>query len=391
MVQTSNPMLRIHLLLIFLYFLPFTSNAKLGIDTNNCEQITKAALDRLVPMLVKNNYKQMEPVLASIESQCGQNEFTQRLRILTAILEQSPTQTLITDYYQRNYQETLVMRWDYSIEEEYVHIYQNNKADFDHVPLGHPIDSLIKQKAEALLQSSNFNLSAQERIIMLLFADDINAFYNALDKTAAVKPVDSKPVDPEPKVYTQNNKDRSAFTLYAGIETALTGSDPVFKTNPILGFMFSSKLTNPLLYELGLKIRINSNDKNFDYLLYDELMEINSSASYSFGGSLGYKIFDNDDFIIYPKLGLYWESTATGLSENSYIDYWTNPEDYASVKYNNVNTMRSSIAIAAMHHLGGKKYIGLEAAYSYVPYNWDNNLLTSIQPNYGSLQVFFRF
>lgn len=380
-------MFRIHLLLIFLYILPFTSTAKLGNDTNNCEQVTKAALDKLVPMLSKNNYSDMEAVLATIESVCAQNEFTQRLRILTAILQQRASHDLIAAYYQRNYHETLVMRWDYSIEEKHEHIYQNNKLDFDHVPLRHPIDSLIKQKAEALLQSSNFKLNSEERIITLLFADQIDAFYRDYDTEKAPAPSTYR----EAPTYYRKDKDRSAFTLYAGVEMPLTGSDPVFKTNPVLGFMFSSKLSSALLYELGVKVRINSNDKYFDYMLYSDMVEVNSSASYSFGGSLGYKVYDNDDFIIYPKLGLYWESTATGLSESTFVDSWAADQDYGSIKYNNVNTMRSSIALAAMRHLGGKKYIGLEAAYHYIPYKWDNNLLSNIQPNYGSLQLFFRF
>ncbi|MFD1768551.1 hypothetical protein [Sphingobacterium suaedae] len=395
-------MTRFCTLLVLLILLRFSVSVKAETERplQDCEQITKVALEKLVPVFNKNDFDNLESILGTIQSACGESEFTQRMRILRALIEKKTTGDLIADYLSKNYHEMLIMRWDYSIEKEYRRIYQNNKADFNYIPLKHPIDSLVKLKATALLNSPSYNLTEQEQDIAFLFADHIDEFYQSYKDTGSNKQAEPTPVEPAgfQRPAQDRHKDRHGVSIYAGLEIPVTGSDPLFKSNPTFGVMFSSKLSVPILFELGAKVRINANDRAFEYLLYDEIETVNSSASFSIGGTFGYKAFDNEKFIIYPKVGLFWESTSTGLSEvtDGYYDgggYYY--DDYngstSTIKYNNVNTMRTTLAVSIMRHITKKKYVGLEIAYQYIPYNWDDHLLTSIQPNYGSAQLFFRF
>jgi len=352
----------------------------------DCEQLTGIALQKLVSLVDKNDYTELETLLATIESGCGESEFTQRLRIFRALLEKQPTAELIADYLAKNRHETLIMRWDHSAEERYESIYRDNKQDFDYVPLRHPIDALLKAKAEALLRSMTFDLTEREEAIALLFADRIEAFLEIHERSSRPR----KPTRAEVAQRRAAQKYRGGFSVYAGAEFPVTGIDPIFKTSPTMGFMYASPLESDVLFELGLKIRVNSNDRDFAYHLDGVTEVVNSSASYGIGGTLGRKLFDNDAFIIYPKLGIFFETTSTGLSYVSYYDDGSY-EDAVSVVYNNVNTMRTSLGLAFMWHVTGKQYAGFEAAYHYIPYNWDSRLLTRIQPNYASLQVFFRF
>lgn len=382
------------LLFIQLAFFPIYGHGKeqhTPTKWQDCEQLTKVALEKLVDIFRTNDFERLEPVLNTVQSTCGENEFTQRLRILRLLIEKKTTGEIITDYLAKNYQEILVMRWDYSVEEKYAQIYQSNRADFNYVPLRHTIDSLTKIKASALLNSPSYNLTEQEEKITLLFADHIDEFYQV---HSGATPQPTSKNKPKPTSDDYYGKYRHGVNVYAGAEFPLTGSDPIFKTSPTLGVLFSSRLSNPLLFEAGLKIRINtSHDREVEYRLYDEVEVIKSTASLGIGGTIGYKIFDNNKFIIAPKAGVFWELATTGLSEVS-ENYYDDGYDYyetESVRYFYINTMRSTIALSAMRHLSGKTYIGLEAAYHFVPYNWDNSLLTSIQPNYGSLQLFFRF
>src|SRR5690606_41687326 len=69
---------------------------------------------------------------SDLQSTCGENEFTQRLRILRLLIEKKTTGEIITDYLAKNYQEILVMRWDYSVEEKYAQIYQSNRRSEEH-------------------------------------------------------------------------------------------------------------------------------------------------------------------------------------------------------------------------------------------------------------------
>lgn len=354
----------------------------------DCEQIVKIALEKLVPAVDKNNFNDLEPVLGTIQSACGENEFTQRMRIIRALIEKKSTGAIIADYLSKNYHEMLVMRWDYSVENEYKKIYESNKADFNFIPLNHPIDSLVKLKANALLTSPSYNLTEQEREIALLFADHLDEFYQSYEGPAP------QPTAIETIQYSESHKHRSGVIISAGAEFPITGSDPLFKTNPTFSIMYSSPMSYLLLAEFGLKVRINSNDRSFDYVLYNEIEHVNSTASFSIGGNVGVKVFDNDKYIIFPKAGIYYDMTSTGLTEYSdgyYYDEYGYEQSSGSVRYNNVNTMRTTLGLSVMRHIDRKKYIGLEFAYHYVPYNWDNSLLTNIQPNYASAQIFFRF
>lgn len=382
-------------ILLFLLFLQFTffpiyvhGKADITPGLQDCEQVAIVSLEKLVDIFRKNDFENLEPALNTIQSACGESEFTQRLRILRALIEKKTTGDIIADYLSKQYHEVLVMRWDYSVEEKYAQIYENNKADFDFIPLRHPIDSLIKIKSLALLNSPSYNLTEQEEKIALLFADYIDEFDELHGGTIPRRSSDTKPELDYPDKY------RHGVSVYAGAEFPLTGSDPVFKTSPTVGVLFSSRLSDPFLFEAGLKARINTrNDRAIEYVLYDEVEVIRSTASLGIGGTIGYKIFDNDKFIIAPKAGLFWELATTGLSEVSenYYDDGYGYYETEHVRYFYINTMRSTLALSTMRHLSGKTYVGLEAAYHFVPYNWDNNLLTSIQPNYGSLQLFFRF
>lgn len=385
----------IKILTLFL-FIQFASFPVFGFEKvedtplklQDCDLVTQVALEKLVDIFRKNDFEKLEPVLNTIQSTCGENEFTQRLRILRTLIEKKTTGDIIADYLSKNYQEVLVMRWDYSAEEKYAQIFENNKADFDFVPLNHPIDSLFKIKALALLNSPSYNLTEQEEKITLLFADYIDEFYELHGRVAPPPPMEETPKTIIP------DKHRSGVSVYAGAEFPLTGSDPAFKTSPTIGVLFSSRLSDPFLFEAGLKVRLNTKkDRELEYMLYDEVEVIRSMASASIGGTIGYKVFDNDKFIIAPKAGLFWELATTGLSEvsESYYDDGYDYYETEHVRYFYINTMRTALALSAMRHLSGKTYMGLEAAYHFVPYNWDSNLLTSVQPNYGSLQLFFRF
>lgn len=363
----------------------------------DCEQITKIALQKLVPAVDQNNYENLESILNTIQGACGENEFTQRMRILAALIEKKSTGAIIADYLSKNYHEMLVMRWDYSVETEYQKIYQANKADFNYIPLNHPIDSLVKLKANALLTSSSYNLTEQEYQIALLFSDHLDEFYQSYGGPAPQQPavVQTPPAVETLNGKSEDHKKRGGVLVSAGAEFPITGTDPLFRTNATIGLHYSSPLSSAILYELGAKVRINSNDRSFDYVLYDNIEHVNSTTSFSLGGNVGVKVFDDDKLIIFPKVGIYWDITSTGLAEYTegyyYDDYYGYGQSTGSVRYNNVNTMRTTLGVSAMRHIDGKKYVGLEIAYHYVPYNWDSNLLTSIEPNYASAQVFLRF
>lgn len=389
-----------------LSFLTLLTSSTVQAQQENCESISEISLDRLTPLLDKNDFSQVDVLLTTIESVCGVSEVTQRIRIIRLIIDKQPADAAIDDYLNNQLDVKFTVRLDNADDENFKTIYESNKAAFDFIPLGHPIDLLTKQKATALLNSSSYNLNPKEELICLLFADRIHDFYNELDKRQAQVPVQTQTGSDEiltttssTKVKkTQNNpiqeaKERGGIVLSAGAYMPLGATNPVFKNNAVLGISVMSPLSHAFIFEGMLKIRVNSNDRDFDYMLRDEIYTINSKATYFMGGSVGYKVYDNEKYIIYPKIGIAFESTNTGLSETIYNDnsYDEYGDQTSYTRYNNLNTVNFAPGVTFMRYVAGKTFMGLNVNYHYSPYHMNNNLETEIFNSYASVEFFMRF
>lgn len=349
---------------------------------SSCAQITQVSLQKLAPLLEKNDFSQVESLRTTLESVCGKSEFTMRLQIIQKLIQKIDTKNEIKEYLDKHYDEVLVNRYDNTAEEGYASIYAKNKELYNFIPLNHPVDSLIKIKSLALLNSQSYTLTPQEHQICLLFADDIDGYYVESNRSPRETVV-------ERSQKIAYSKEGMGFGIYAGALGPI-GENSTFTTAPSFGFSVMSPLANPFVFELALKFRFNTNDKYFDFNDQGTILDINSSSSFFFGGTAGYKALDNGTFIILPKIGAGLGFINTGLSEVTYYDDYDENGNSSSTRYNNVNTLHSHFGIAFLRHVKGKKFVGLEASYHYIPYNWDSDLITPIQSNYWALELFLK-
>lgn len=373
-------MLHIAKILVALIFL--LSFSKYTYAQSSCEEITTTSLQRLTPLLKKNDFSQIASIISTLESVCGKSEFTLRLQLIRQLILKEDTQKEISTYLDNHYDEILTHRYDNAADNNYRDIYAKDKAAFHFIPLNHPVDSLIRLKATALLNSPSYVLTEQEEAISLLFADDIDAFYEQLNRRPKAVPAT------ESSYKLESGKERIGVGLYAGA-FGTVGKNSTFTTSPSFGVSIMSPLANSFVFELALKFRLNTNDNYFEFNDDGVIQDINSSASFFFGGTAGYKVFDNGPWIVLPKVGAGLGFINTGLSETTFYngDY----DDASSgIQYNNANTFHTFIGVALMRHVKGRKFIGLEAGYHYIPYNWDKDLITSIQPRYWSLELFLK-
>lgn len=349
-----------------------------------CEHITTASLEKLIPILERNNFAQLDPVIFAINNSCEESEFTLRLTIIKAIINKENTVSLIDKYLNKRFDDILVKRHDSAADKDYEKIYHGDPAAFGFVPLRHKVDELVQQKAIALLNSQSYTLTEKEVALLFLFADEIDAFYTELDRKPAPRPVLDKIRERE------YFKSAPTFGIHAGVFTAL-GDRDYMGTSSMFGLSLMGRLDNQFVPEFMFKFRLHNNQgKQFDFDYKNSIQEINSKSSYFLGGGLGYKILDSGPFILLPKIGLGYGFIWTGLSETIYSENEYG-EEVSSLSFRNVNTLHSSAGIAGMLHLRRKQYIGLEINYHLVPYNWEKRLLTSMQSNYASLELFFRF
>lgn len=350
----------------------------------SCITTAQSALDKLVPALVKNDFDAIRDIVNVWERDCGKTEFLERIRILQLLISKSPYQTELDYYYNQKYDQQLIKRWNNADKKNYKEIYSKQPSLFDYVPLRHQADSLLKLKAKALLYSDSYQLADKDRKLIALFADDFNEI--------AAQQAESNQAKNDKRSYTEDYKDRVGYTIYAGVYGPLGGTNTTFGYNPVFGLTVMSSLRKNFIFEGGIKVRINSSDRDFQYLLYNETMDVNSAASFSVGGNVGYKALDRGKFMLIPKLGIGWEVISTGLSETVYNDNYVDEYgDGSSTRFHNVNTLHLGASLAGMYRVSRKNYIGLEIGYHYTPYQWDSNLITDIYNHYGSVELFFRF
>ena len=164
----------------------------------------------------------------------------------------------------------------------------------------------------------------------------------------------------------------------------------------MFGFKLMSSLERKFIFEGGINIRINSNDKNIDYNYEGSNVTVNSSTTGFIGGAVGYKIFDSEKCILIPKGIIGIDITDTGITESVYSDGYYDPDGYYyEGGYNDrmvtINNVHLGLGFASLFQMKNKKYVGIEVGYHYAPYDASSRVLTPIQANYGTAALFFRF
>lgn len=388
-----------HISIIFFSIIALFTIIPTSFSQQKCELTIANTLEPLTKVLNANQYEQLDPILAVIEQSCGKTELTQRIRILNLIIAKQISGDAIEHYLDQGFDEQVLARFHDAEREDYAYQYESHKQQYDYIPLRHPIDRLIKIRSKALLQSQSYTLSNAEIDILHVFSNEEllkNHTASEQKNNENQKDTINKKQEETMALADYYNKAKIGFLPYIGVYGPLGGKNTTFGPNLSLGFTLMSSLEKSVIFEGGFKVRINSNDKNFDYSYYDQSESVNSNFGLFFGGAVGYKIYDNTKYIVIPKFNLGIDMVDTGISEDIYTDgYYDGYGDYItggnSTKLHTINTMHLGLSMAGMRQLKGKNYIGIEAGYHYTPYQWDQNLLSKIYNHYGSVELFFRF
>lgn len=368
-------------------------STKLLYGQENCERYTVETLPLLAKALNSNDFDKIEPLLNSLQTSCGINEFEQRLRILIQIIDRKNSAAAIDLYWNNQFDKNFLQRLDAADQDDFSTQYEQHKEKYNFVPLRHPLDGLIKVRAKALLASDSYTLTDQEKDILQLFSDTEIA--NDVQGQQANEQ-DNQQRFPVPKVYRDRQKAKLGYVASIGVVTPLGGANKIFGTNINFGFMLMSSLERKFIFEGGFKVRINSNDRNIDYNYEGSNVSVNSSATAFMGGTVGYKVFDNDKFILIPKGILGIDITDTGITESAYSSGYYDPDGYYydggyTDRMVTINNVHLGLSLASLFRMKNQKYIGFELGYHYTPYDASSKVLIPIQANYGSLELFFRF
>ena len=341
----------------------------------NCEIVALNATDIIYERWVANDLDSCRSIIREWVKLCGSGEFVRRIIILEKLYQHQDAIDSIQSYFNQYYDQKFRYRVNASKGSDYGNHY--NAAYFDFVPLRHPLDSLLMNKAAEILKYEN--LTKDEKLICILFSGNLDQF------ETEVKKKDNKESFISSYFRKRLYEDRQRWmnlTIYSGIFIP-AGEQHVFSNSPSIGFYFSSPLQYKLMAELGFRMRFNTHDNDFKYYALNDTNVVNSATSIFVGAMVGYKLYSTAKVTIIPKIGIGLEDVDTGIYET---------KDNSNDKiYHNIKTMHLSMGISAMKPVFISKYLGLEFSYHYCPYEWDTNLHTKFSNHSISAELFFKF
>lgn len=347
---------------------------------DDCDTLTCVIIDEISDALISGNTYKIDSLLYVLDFFCGKNESIQRIIIFNAIINKKLEKKDIEIYLKKDFNTVLTYRKYDSKSKDYLENYNENKDYFGYLPLRHPIDSIISFKSKELLETGC--LDGDEKLFCILFAKNNREFQKTLSKKE-FKNSETRKVRNEIK--RQNSRNDAAFIIYSGIYSMVSNKNNIFGYNPYAGFSISSPLKNKFIFDFGMNIRFNINDSDFLFNAMGVTNSVNSKTTILIDTKIGYKILDKKRIILIPDIGVGFESTGTGITEEVVID---GEESY---KFHNLNMLNVSTGFTIYTPVFVRNYIGLSINYHYCPYQWNKKLITEFNNNSLTCGLLYRF
>ena len=348
-----------------------------NVDSILCDSLSKQKADILARQIIEKDYSAAGMTIDEWKQLCPNSEIIARSEIIYNLIADRNVDQLIENYFGDDLHFVYKNRMENVAADEYQYISRDYRTYYNYVPLRHQLDSALMLAAKELLIKKKLN--NDEKLICILFSGEVNSFEKENKKSNYRGSF----------IQEFSNNDRRYFSrenfsghFYVGSYTPFNESKG-FGTNPYFGISFASPLKYKIQGEIYMKFRLNINDENFDYYALGIINDVNSKLGFSIGLAGGYKIFENENLIIIPKIALGYESISTGLREYD--------EESEETFFHNVETLHSSIGLSVLKPIFRRNYIGMEVNYHYCPYGFDDDLISKFDNSAYSFEIFFRF
>lgn len=345
-------------------------------DTLRCDSSAILFANKLSAEINSGDFLNANKTIGKWSEICFLSEIVERADIILKINSGFKTDAQIMNYFNSDLHFVYKYRMEFTENEDYWYYFEDYRTYLNYIPLRHSLDTSLRKLSMELLKKNN--LTSDEILILKLFTGNKNKFQRE----------SKKKIHKNSFIQEFNNKDKRYLSrenfgvvAYAGMYAPFT--EIPIGNNPYVGLSLASPLKYTIQGELFMKFRINSNDQNFIYRAFGTDNSVNSSFAFNMGINLGVRLYENDKFTIIPKLGLGYESLNTGLSEFD--------EDTQETIFYNLATLHTSASVSILRPIFRRNHIGFEISYHYCPYGWDEDLVSKLENNAYSLEVFFRF
>src|SRR5699024_12643244 len=108
----------------------------------NCEKHTANFVEKIAPLLQKNDFSNFDEILKTYKKNCGINEIFLRIQILQDPIEKKSTQSLLHLYHQKKYEQHIFQRMQSTTHPDFEKAYSQNPSRHNLLQLRHPNDTL---------------------------------------------------------------------------------------------------------------------------------------------------------------------------------------------------------------------------------------------------------
>ena len=358
-------------LLFALILLPCLIFAQDRQDRNEaCERETNTAANAIYYMMLEQNFENFDEVLADWKFFCAENEVMLRMQILIAIHQNENIENLamqfidgpLTDYNYRIQNAKSPNFQDY---------YLYNPAYYNFLPLRDPLDSLSQKFAKNLLGKQA--PGSTEKLLCILFSEGFEAYEKALKRSEFS---DSKIVTKLNAQKREKLKD-GMFFLNAGVCQSLDAQNVIGLSYQI-GAGGYQRLSDQWQMGIFVHYRLFEQKDDYNFIYQEDTLSVASFNSSSFGLGLRYKLYSNEELMFWPNL-------KVGAAQ-IYTDF--DDEDGGKETLDAVHLM---LGCDLLFPAFKNDLWALGLYYHYIPYSWNDRLLSQIEESYFSLELSYCF
>lgn len=320
----------------------------------------------------------IQEYISTWAQRCNKIEPLLRLKIIYQIQNDIETDSLILEYYNK-FESKMIDRIYDSRSDHYQEIFQNDSAYYDYVPLKGSFDSTLINAANKLLIKNN--ITEDEKLICLLFSNQINEYKNSIKSNKFKNSLIAKKVKELNKNYKDN--DDIHFLILTGAWVPLNETKTKLGINPQIGVMMEVPYKK-FHFDLGVIFRINMMSEDFRIKTQMDTLYTDSDIGAFLGGAVGYEIYSKKKWKLIPKLCIGADILNTDVLKEQSIE-----ED--TEEYYTITTFNLGFGINLYYLVYKNHAIGIDINYHYTPYLIDRDLFSNLTSDFLTLNLIYRF
>jgi hypothetical protein len=350
---------------------------RLNRPITNCEIVATNSQDLITSYSI-DQFDSITKILSVWENHCGDNEPTQRIKILLAIKKGESIDTLLDEYLQWNHYK-YKSRIEYNRYAKNNEAYESNKGYYNYIPLRGKFDAWTSEIATDLL--SNLQKGTSEYLACLFFSNSFAQFEIELNSKQYANNYVVKSIK---GIRYDHWNNRLRISLITGIWMPLGKLETTFDPGPQFGIAFGMPVSKMLRVDIAMVFAVPQTKKPFEINADNTIKSVKSDYAIFFGGWITKEYRINDNFFFEAIGGLGLGAISTDLKKPQ-----SNTNDRAS--HYQISSFDMNAGVSLRRVIFKSSSIAIQQKFHFAPYSVDRQLKTDIGNQFTTTSLIYRF